>query len=774
MPTYKARSVTATLHVTKLDQTLSTRADAAKMVESVQKAKRTEEILASGDQLFERPVGADGNDRGVAGFIGEFEDLPFFLVEAGEHVVHISQKYGIVPTIETPARLPAAPGLAKGSSYIDTASSPLSSLGNTPSFVTPETSFHQASQQDQCPTLSRHDSVIQQTPKEQFPAASPLQALPGFKQKQYPREPLEEQALSLTVETGCHTCPPKQHVKIEVFFNGTLIDTAYINTKRFTLTHGDDGHKHHFHGTRLHFQIEKPWIYRSADQSTQSHLTAEERWAHVASSLAQEASSRGCDARGMLPPTAEYFNALSTVSFPERLKEKAQSSIIDVVVTTGDGGKFSQNRSFVTGPLRMSSTKFGKQKQEEVAGQKDPFTDEMPQTQNEVLRDVAAGEGESTEVSTEADSSDPAPVLPSTSPDIPLARRTRSFHAPQQEESIQTAPPPKQVPKPMAESEAPTPGKTRTPHQEKVDALLKELGLTPRKAEQVPSFKNRRGKEGTPRTVNERVSDILKMNPENQEKAKQDLLTQLSDEGVPLTKAATMRATEMSSGKGRKPAIRASPSSGVDDRSSATGQSLPHTGDIPMLDAADDPVAALAQARMDTVLDFGAPPGGRLAKRIESLSPHRTPVPRLGASPWAGPAEDNLVQEGSPQGNASRNTSASPTKLRRGRSNGLTAGSSDMSENMLNKTDELAVQPIKPLSKSRSTAGGGLKVSAATPAKITGPTQEEALEAFEILEICQGGSITYADAGVQRSVVRVRPGEFNEQALVVGMRFIVL
>ena len=48
------------------------------------------------------------------------------------------------------------------------------------------------------------------------------------------------------------------------------------------------------------------------------------------------------------------------------------------------------------------------------------------------------------------------------------------------------------------------------------------------------------------------------------------------------------------------------------------------------------------------------------------------------------------------------------------------------------------------------------------------------MAAFQIPNICHGGSISYSEPGQHRTVVKLRPGEFNEQSLVVGMRFVVL
>ena len=53
-------------------------------------------------------------------------------------------------------------------------------------------------------------------------------------------------------------------------------------------------------------------------------------------------------------------------------------------------------------------------------------------------------------------------------------------------------------------------------------------------------------------------------------------------------------------------------------------------------------------------------------------------------------------------------------------------------------------------------------------------TSSQALEQFEIPDICVGSTVSYADGLKQRQISKTRGGEFEEQQFVVGMRFIVL
>lgn len=54
------------------------------------------------------------------------------------------------------------------------------------------------------------------------------------------------------------------------------------------------------------------------------------------------------------------------------------------------------------------------------------------------------------------------------------------------------------------------------------------------------------------------------------------------------------------------------------------------------------------------------------------------------------------------------------------------------------------------------------------------PTCEEAVQSFETPDLCKGSVITYGGPGTQRQITKCRPGEFDENALVVGFRFVVV
>ena len=51
---------------------------------------------------------------------------------------------------------------------------------------------------------------------------------------------------------------------------------------------------------------------------------------------------------------------------------------------------------------------------------------------------------------------------------------------------------------------------------------------------------------------------------------------------------------------------------------------------------------------------------------------------------------------------------------------------------------------------------------------------DPALPAFDVPELCRGSALGYTADGMQRLIPKARPGTFDEEEFVVGMRFVVL
>ncbi|EME46068.1 hypothetical protein DOTSEDRAFT_70156 [Dothistroma septosporum NZE10] len=310
MPTFSARGVTATLSIAPLKGTLS---DTLNLSETSKQEKRVQKAFNAGQKLRERPigpVGPNGRTPGVLQFIGTKEDIPFFMAEASER-------------------------LRDGSS-------PEHSMIEDDPFATPleEGTMTEMSSSSDMATLSTRAGI---------------------------RLESEPQAMMLTVATSTSShikslesqraIVKTPDMKIEVFFNGALIGSEYINPRRAN-TKISTNRQTFFSGVRIHRQMEKPWVYKSAETLEASPQTVQAKWVAISAALKEEGYDRGVDTNGKPSPSAAFLDALSTVELPEHLQAASHLGVVDIIVSTGSGYKHGSECGFVLGPLRMASGKY--------------------------------------------------------------------------------------------------------------------------------------------------------------------------------------------------------------------------------------------------------------------------------------------------------------------------------------------------------------------------------------------------------------------------------
>ncbi|SMY23437.1 unnamed protein product [Zymoseptoria tritici ST99CH_1A5] len=768
MPTYSACGVTATLSLADLEtsvtKTVDTRPGALN-----RDGKRIEQVFAAGKPLLERPIGSDGSETGVMQFIGEDENLPCFVVEASEHSRPRVTRDETRESSGLPAFAP--PNLRKEGSSMNMTDSPLTSLAATPSTEARSTMLapsRRGTPSKVAPSLAAHGTGRESS--ESF-ASNRIEGLP-LHQLSTP------QALVLEVQTCRKSFPQKINrkrgdmrfpdMKIELFLNGQLADSHFINYQRS----GTD-HKHKFSGTRIHKQIAKPWIYQALGQGESSDLTAAQRWAGISALLVDHVKTRGVDKRDQLSPIAQYLSALSSLALPDRLKDCANLGVLDVIITTGKGSKQGPIHGYLTSPRAMLSTKYDAGTPEDINElEDDPFVDTQLPDHSTSATTVSSSENMSAPVSfnalptasqvadtSELSSEHLAQIPPSTSPAIPLARRTRSAAV-----EDNTVPP---VQEPVDESLQVADAQPKS----KIQIFADKLGIPPDKMSMARQWHSKRGKPSMCKTITERLNDIRKMSVENQEVAIAEVLEAISSSDA-----------------------SASPVKAEPPRKRARKDSRVHQDEhVSMQDVEDDPIAMEAQQRMHMLIDQGATPDGRLASRVSSLSAHRQPTKKTALSPPVmapPPVLGKLVPQDSGPSLEKKKPSdcdtealgrtpsilATPQKEEQSkRSEGKPAQAEATmtpleQESLLGETPQpMSISPKKK-SKARSRA-------ASTPALKPSPdesTGEEALAAFQPPELCRGSVLTYAGPGMQRQTTKSRPGIFDEDELVVGMRFVVV
>lgn len=526
-----------------------------------------------------------------------------------------------------------------------------------------------------------------------------------------PREP---QALRLSVSTNESTHDANKRVKIEVYLNGALCDVYLVK-------HREEGLAATYttNGTRIHEQVDMPWIYQPSTTRPSSAQTAKTRWMGTSLALKEEVRGRGVDRWGHRPPGADFLAALADIPLPAGLVDHAHMAIVDIVVVSGTdvrdsgtGGSIAQStrsrtkkhallNALSSSDLRQSSPVRGTPSagaserdgewwlgqppspaaSTSLRAEDNPFADGQGAEPAERLRSYAA----------------PAP--PSTSPASPLVGRQRPR-------------------KPNAKVNTPRTAGRRTVAETEQAAkeFAENHGIAWRKDAMIENFKDRRGAARGNRSLTHRILDLQKMTPKNRAAAVRRL-----QQDYPAERVTPPRTQRKSNVMPLKPGT---PSSNL----LAAVMQSPTTPKPAAVKVVREEGArgTRNQSRVDLAIAYGAAPNGRLVKLLAAYSP-----PKLGES-WDTPM---LLD-------SSSSVEQPPSRA-------------------------AWVAPLLPQSSVRKTRR--------TLRRLDNPTPDEAIAGFLIPESCFGTAISYAENHAQqRQVAKTRPDKFKEQDVIVGMRFVVV
>ncbi|KAK4951032.1 hypothetical protein LTR10_011025 [Elasticomyces elasticus] len=565
MPKYHAVGVSASLSVSNLQSSWSTVFDLRMSAEQRADAERIENGFATGRKLPESPIGSDGSTKGVVQFVGEHEDLPIFVVEAGEDVGKkgpdqdsMDAEEGMghggpvmevdnmeIESVEYQEDIAEGDDAVKDAERMDI-DSPLTSLAGTPSPVKPP-----SSQRRQRPPPSPTPLSARKRTKRAKKAdaveglSSELTSLSDLSHlRSFLDAPDGPQALCLTVEMGASLLAKAGYdsrktgrdLKLEVFLNGELVAGSLFNSRGIAVEVKND--KVRFHGTRIHRQSERPWTYQTSKASaTQDETLAKERWDRISLSISREAHARGRDKWGVMPPSAEVLCALSKLDLPERLKRQHGLAIIDLVITSGTGKKYGPDTAYITKPIRMDDPRY---KVTDVTCRSSAVV-ESREVQASQWTDINGSHAKQhfaivgervTAVFANAKASFWTPLrgmslaAPSShkpfqsSPEVPLIRQRRSM---------------------TAALETPTKKKVLNARAPELELDLHGVNLNMR----VTMFETAHGKTSQQRTLKKRLSDIKQMNATNAAKAIAALKLELGEEKMhAINRALRLRAAE--------------------------------------------------------------------------------------------------------------------------------------------------------------------------------------------------------------------------------------
>ncbi|KAF2032963.1 hypothetical protein EK21DRAFT_59689 [Setomelanomma holmii] len=160
----------------------------------------------------------------------------------------------------------------------------------------------------------------------------------------------------------------KVHLKIDVFFNGQLSSCMFV--PYHDIRSGAKSLHQVFAGYRVDFLSERPWVINSpatiagsVTSKAKTFSSAQQRWTDICKALRIEASQRGMNKQGDIPPSAEFLHALSSVQMPvqvENLQKPGGKSfgVIDMVITAGEGRKVTSGTTYLKMPMRLTDENF--------------------------------------------------------------------------------------------------------------------------------------------------------------------------------------------------------------------------------------------------------------------------------------------------------------------------------------------------------------------------------------------------------------------------------
>lgn len=331
-------------------------------------ANGVEFIKASQDgTLDEKPL-KDSEGSNLR-FLGTHQDMPFFMVRAGEFYFDINtdnrrnRRAIRLPVLETNQAYVTSPTSVPH--IIVSQNGANDAIENHPETqgqqIIPKIPFH----------LSKAD-------RNYYSLERPLYQLVIDEHRRRPDPPaLEPHALCLTVFLSKASFIRADgdrrwnfnDVKIDVFYNGQLCASTYVPERCRSDAHTFTDHIVRFTGCRAGRVLEKPWVMVPPGQKPSGYFKqgcrvrgkyrdAEQRWTSISQALEKEAAKTERNEGMELSILGEYLTSLAKLDMPCEVgqMERISSSkfgVVDVVVTTGKGHKDEAGHPFLLEPKFM-------------------------------------------------------------------------------------------------------------------------------------------------------------------------------------------------------------------------------------------------------------------------------------------------------------------------------------------------------------------------------------------------------------------------------------
>lgn len=731
MPTYNALGISASLLVTNLDETLSDEIVLRMGATQQKDAKRIESALSKGRALVEQPLASNTSKVGVLQLVGEYEDMALFAVEAGGaqkghdgDVEHDSAEQGRPLTKSDLGLMSMNDGTLPLFSPTQDALVRKSSKSSSTRKNTNDNSNSQPKAMSNGANLETSDKI-----------SGPKAELSGdqMRPESFAHDSTKQLALCLQVDcTKFYEHDNKElrllggkDIKFEVFINGHLVDVAFESSRP-----GKRNGIHQFHGTRIHRQSEKPWIYESS--ASESGSACDQRWANISQALLEEASTRGMNKQNQRPLTAEFLTSLARSQLPGSARAKGQRfAVVDLVITAGRGRKFGPETTYITEPSHLLNKKFNSVAP--IVEAVDPHQDEEEDLTLQSDFFMANGE-----------------YIFNSDPDLfkgfegMPAISTKQLHD-------------------TANLHTHTFMENVYDHSDTLDPIPTKIDTS--------SHEGLSGHLNGKRTLRQRFHDVAMASKTKREEAFESVKQEF-DDGTANTFMSTLNT---------EPSVVATP----EPKEARFFEQF--TG-LAFMDDNDEPDLNRFVTAPDA-LDRTLPQVNPFWLEDESFGP-KSQFRATESTNIYYSGQDRLLEPGDPTQlilTSPKETSKEISKKTLKKTDASALSNSPISlpikyntsrrkRQAGTSTDENPVRSSKRAAPSPRTPPGSVDTPNRT-SKRWNPeeqTPEQALGNFDIPDLCKGSAVTYADGLKQRQVSKARGGEFEEQDFVVGMRFIVL
>ncbi|MCJ1339331.1 hypothetical protein MMC09_004620 [Bachmanniomyces sp. S44760] len=163
-------------------------------------------------------------------------------------------------------------------------------------------------------------------------------------------------------------------VKIDIFFNGELCASTYVPSRYKNEAVNLSELIQRFGGHRIARLQERPWIIIPPDQTANGNLRhdtrsreadggAVQRWTRISEALQAEADKAGKDRLGTPGVLSQCLANLAKLEMPDEVNSSqgpgsAIFGVIDVILTTGKGQKYTAADGYLDQPTRMGVGEF--------------------------------------------------------------------------------------------------------------------------------------------------------------------------------------------------------------------------------------------------------------------------------------------------------------------------------------------------------------------------------------------------------------------------------